>query len=138
MGGNDPVTKDECLVCRTNCKEVRTLENQNFLLTLHSEMNAELENVRHSMNSKIDEALARIGYEGDGVFADTAVPANRLDHPARRIIDNTLKGRFFAFIQRNAVSVLLVFLAVFASPQVLPYFHRFMEALTKMIEGFSK
>lgn len=110
------------------------MENQNLILHLRAEITEQFDEFREKINDKFDTALKDLGYQG-GTQADTAVPANPHDHPIRRTEDLSFRGKAVAFAKDNTASILLIILAIFASPQVMPYFHRIADALTKLLES---
>ena len=137
MADNDPVTQGMCAASRTSCEKLRTVENQNLLLTLRAEIRDEVDEFKRRIDLRITEALRGIGY-ADETVADTAVAADRQHHPPRREEDQQLHERLASWMQKNAVWLLVTLLALVAGDSMQPYATRIIAAVTSAIEAVLK
>jgi len=137
MADGDPMTQAMCAASRAGCKELRTVEHQNLLLTLRAEIRDEVDAFKARIDQRIGEALANIGYTEDGQVADTAVPADHLRHPPRRDEDRTLRQRMNTFIAKNATWLLALLFALVAGDTIQPYAARVLETLTRLFESLA-
>lgn len=132
------VTKDMCNASRTSCEKLRTMENQNILLTLRAEIRKEIDEFKLHIDKKIVDALKSIGFSEIEEAENTERNDDEEYRPERHRKDREKSLHLVAWVHKNATWLLVTILALAAGKTFSPYVDRILEAITKIIEGFAK